>query len=167
MEKNKCKFALNKFMWKLWKCIENTTPVFLVQVICLRLNGRKYFPYSIYKICRCSNDSRDYSFATLENINVPYILKSVCYCINWGYLKYGNNSGNLSNNICWHQLPSTNNILQRIKEYYGVSIGLFPINLISVSVSLAGSFSVSVLAVVVFFLSTTRCLNRGYTFFKT
>ena len=166
MEKNKCKFALNKFMWKLWKCIENTTPVFLVQVICLRLNGRKYFPYSIYKICRCSNDSRDYSFATLENINVPYTIKSVCYCINLGYVIHGNDSGYLSNKICWDPLTSTNNILQRIKEYYGVSISLFPINLISVSVSLAGSFSVSVLAFV-FFLPTTRCLNRGYTFFKT
>ena len=153
-------------MWKLWKCIENTTPVFLVQVICLRLNGRKYFPYSIYKICRCSNDSRDYSFATLENINVPYTIKSVCYCINLGYVIHGNDSGYLSNNICWDPLTSTNNILQRIKEYYNVSISLFPIHLISVSVSLAGSFSVSVLAVV-FFLPTTRCLNRGYTFFKT
>ena len=153
-------------MWKLWKCIENTTPVFLVQVICLRFNGRKYFPYSIYEICRCSNDSRDYSFATLENINVPYTIKSVCYCINLGYVIHENDSGYLSNNICWDQLTSSNNILQRIKEYYGVSISLFPINLISVSVSLAGSFSVSVLAFV-FFLPTTRCLNRGYTFFKT
>ena len=166
MEKNKCNFELNKFMWKLWKCIENTTPVFLVQVICLRLNGRKYFPYSIYEICRCSNDSRDYSFATLENINVPYTIKSVCYCINLGYVIHENDSGYLSNNICWDQLTSSNNILQRIKEYYNVSISLFPIHLISVSVSLAGSFSVSVLAVV-FFLPTTRCLNRGYTFFKT
>ena len=121
----------------------------------------------MYKICRCSNDSRDYSFATLENINVPYTIKIVCYCINLGYVIHENDSGYLSNNICWDQLTSSNNILQRIKEYYGVSISLFPINLISVSVSLAGSFSVSVLAVVVFFLSTTRCLNRGYTFFKT
>jgi hypothetical protein len=55
----------------------------------------------IYKLCRCSNDSRDYSFATLENINVPYTRKSVCYCINWGYVINGNDSGYLSNNICW------------------------------------------------------------------
>ena len=151
-----------KTMKMYWK--HNTC--FLVQVICLRLNGGKYFPYSIYKICRCSNDSRDYSLATLENINVPYTIEIVCYCINLHYVIHGNDCGYLSNNICWGQLTSSNNNLQLIKEYYGVSISRFPIHLISVSVSLAGSFSVSVLAVV-FFLPTTRCLNRGDTFFKT
>ena len=75
----------------------------------------------MYKICRCSNDSRDYSFATLENINVPYTIEIVCYCINLDYVIHGNDCGYLSNDICWGQLTSSLYIIEIFSIIPGIT----------------------------------------------